>query len=289
MDPLRTIDICAGAGGWAVAARGLPIRIVAAVDVNRDCLASYTYNNPGVEPILRDVRSLDWVQIAARHGPFDLIVGGIPCEEISLARNHIPADAATMRGWMQVIDACLDAAKILEPRWWCYEDVVGLRRFLPKGTPHQVIDAALFGPQNRKRVYVGRFPRVEPPAVANARTMNSCLESGPYCCPAEALRCAAETKNVRAHGRVRVVDAQAKSATVLSSIGRTARDGIIFDGLRRRKLTFVEAALLQGFPSDYLFVASERGAWKQVGQAIQIDCGRAILREIVAEAENNGH
>jgi site-specific DNA-cytosine methylase len=287
MKALRAIDICAGAGGWAVAARGLPIQIVAAVDVSRDCLAAYVHNHPGVTPILRDVRSLDWLQIAADHGPFDLIVGGIPREEISLARNHIPADAATMRGWTQVIDACLAAAEILRPNWWCYEDVIGLRRFLPAGTPHQVIDAALYGPQTRKRVYVGRFPRVEPPSEPDRRVIRDCLREGPFCIPPIALTATPCTHGVREPGKMRMVDARGKSQTVLSSIGRTARDGIIFDGTRRRKLSFVECALLQGFPPDYTFIGTERGAWKQVGQAIQIDVGRAILRAIVAEAENS--
>jgi site-specific DNA-cytosine methylase len=288
VEPLRTIDICAGGGGWAVAARGLPVRIVAAVDISRDCLTTYVHNHPGVEPILRDVCAVDWKQINERFGPFDLIVGGIPCEQISLARNHIPADEATMRAWMQVIDACLEAARILAPRWWCYEDVVGLRRFLPAGTPHQIIDAALYGPQKRKRVYVGRFPRVEPPATPNPRTLRDCLLDGPYCCPSLALKCVPVTNGVRDPGKMRLVDAGGKSQTVLSSTGRSAREGMIWDGSRRRKLSFVECALLQGFPTDYTFIGSERGAWKQAAQAIQINCGRAILQAIVAEAQS-GH
>lgn len=284
MADLRAIDICAGAGGWACAARGLPIRIVAAVDLDRDCLATYAHNHPGTETIHRDCRSLDWATINRAHGPFDLIVGGIPCEAISPARNQNPADEPEMRAWMMTIDACLEAARILSPRWWCYEDVVGLRRFLPAGTPIQTIDAALYGAQTRRRVYVGRFPRVAPPVEADGRSLRTCLRDGPYTITPRGLSAVAATSELRLPGRARVVDADGKSQTVLSSMGRNWRDGLVWDGVRRRQLSFVECALLQGFPSDYVFIGSERGAWKQVGQAIQIDCGRAILRAIVAEA-----
>ncbi len=37
---LLAIDICGGAGGWAIAARGLPIKIVAAIDHAEDCCAT---------------------------------------------------------------------------------------------------------------------------------------------------------------------------------------------------------------------------------------------------------
>jgi site-specific DNA-cytosine methylase len=49
MPEIRAIDVCAGGGGWAVAARGTPIRIVAAFDHDEDCLATYCFNHPGVE------------------------------------------------------------------------------------------------------------------------------------------------------------------------------------------------------------------------------------------------
>ncbi|MBM3956596.1 MAG: DNA cytosine methyltransferase [Gemmatimonadetes bacterium] len=44
-------------------------------------------------------------------------------------------------------------------------------------------------------------------------------------------------------------------------------------------------ARLQGFPEDYLFFGSPTAVWKMIGQAVQIDAGRAILAAIAADAQ----
>jgi site-specific DNA-cytosine methylase len=49
---------------------------------------------------------------------------------------------------------------------------------------------------------------------------------------------------------------------------------------RKRQLEWQEAALAQGFPADYLFYGSPTRVAKMIGQAIQIDLGRAILKAI---------
>ena len=157
-------------------------------------------------------------------------------------------------------DRCMPGtARILSPRWWCYEDVVGLRRFLPAGTPIYTIDAALYGAQTRRRVYVGRFPRVAPPVEADGRSLRTCLRDGPYTITPRGLSAVAATAELRLPGRARVVDADGKSQTVLSSMGRNWRDGLVWDGVRRRQLSFVECALLQGFPSDGVSPAPSEG------------------------------
>lgn len=56
---IRAIDLCAGAGGWACAARGLPITIVAAVDFWRPACETYRLNHPGVKVIEGDLREGD--------------------------------------------------------------------------------------------------------------------------------------------------------------------------------------------------------------------------------------
>jgi site-specific DNA-cytosine methylase len=55
---------------------------------------------------------------------------------------------------------------------------------------------------------------------------------------------------------------------------------------RERVLQLTEAALLQGFPADYVFVGAFSRAWKMVAQAIQVDMGRALLEGIVREANH---
>src|SRR5690606_4081992 len=84
MRELVAIDVFAGAGGWAVAARGLPIRIAHAFDIKTDCLATYRQNHPDVKCWQCDVTNYDFTQFKA-----DVVLGGIPCEDVSAARRGI--------------------------------------------------------------------------------------------------------------------------------------------------------------------------------------------------------
>ena len=50
-----------------------------------------------------------------------------------------------------------------------------------------------------------------------------------------------------------------------------------------RQISWQEAARLQGFPQDFVFYGSPTDAGKMIGQAVQIDTGRAILEAVVQE------
>jgi site-specific DNA-cytosine methylase len=54
---------------------------------------------------------------------------------------------------------------------------------------------------------------------------------------------------------------------------------------RWRQLEWQELARLQGFPEDYVFIGSPGRVGKQIGQAVQIDTARAILRALCAELQ----
>jgi site-specific DNA-cytosine methylase len=55
--------------------------------------------------------------------------------------------------------------------------------------------------------------------------------------------------------------------------------------LGARHLEWQEAAALQGFPEDFVFVASQSRASKMIAQAISIHVGRAILQAVCRAAE----
>ena len=54
---LRAIDLCSGAGGWACAARGLPIHIELAVDFWPVACRTYQLNHPETRVLCADLRS----------------------------------------------------------------------------------------------------------------------------------------------------------------------------------------------------------------------------------------
>jgi site-specific DNA-cytosine methylase len=280
---LTAIDLCCGAGGWIEAARGLPIRWLLAADWAEDCCLTVRLNHPDVPVVCADVTTMDMAKLAGR---VDLVVGAIPCEEISGARNNRRASDSEMARLHAVIDWTLAAIDAVAPRWWAVENVVRMRGHIPPMVPYQVIDSAEYSAQARKRIFVGSFPR---PAAGGGGMLIEKLLPGPYRISPPTLRMSAiESKWFGQRGLCvkRVLNPLRPSPTVLSFGSAHERGAVIEmgDG-RQRCLQFTEGAALQGFPSDYVFVGAEQRAWKMVAQAVQIDTARAILRGVVEEAE----
>lgn len=285
---LRAIDVCAGAGGWAVAASGLPIQIVAAVDVDEDCLATYQYNFPDVKCYQRDV--VQWCQTDMPEleeiGPIDLVLGGIPCEQISAARRGCALSMEAEQSFRALVMSCLSIPDRIGAAYWCYEDVTDLIRYLPIFTPYFELDSSNFSAQRRKRVYVGNLGR--PRTRGNNELLGDHLRRGPY-------RLSPRTKN-RTPGRAFVYNSdqfypwfpEEKSPTVINLNSRHDKYAAAKCGDGWRQLEWQELATLQGFPSDYVFVGNPTRTTQMIAQAVQIDTARAILEALCAEVFGEG-
>jgi site-specific DNA-cytosine methylase len=306
-EPLRAIDLCCGAGGWACAARGLPIRWVAVADLAADCIETWELNHAADHPdcrrLLVDLANEDGIAAVRRAAEgVDLVVGGIPCEELSCARGAAPVTEARMSGWYAMTDNVLRLVAELSPRWWAIEDVIQIERHLP--LPIEIgwtiswrrIEAGDFGPQRRLRTFLGEFP--DPQPEPGPRTLGDCLRPGPH-------RTIAAAESYSAHypghhnschlgrDRLREIRAADPCPTVMGGINRGSRQRRAFmtrgGGGRLRQIDWRELAIAQGFPEDYLFVGGYQRVEKMIGQAISIHVGRAILKAILrerAECEN---
>jgi len=282
---LRAIDVCCGAGGWIVAGRGLPIRFVAAIDWAWDCCITTKYNHPEVPVVQADVTKLDWRRLS---GKVDVVLGAIPCEEISLARSGIELPESELAKWHGLLDAVLDGIRSVKPRWWAVENVPQMRRHLQPLTPYVILDSALCSGQRRPRIFVGEFP-LPKQSPRTARTLAEYLRPGPYILHERARRCRAVSQGRwYPRGVKRVLSPDRISPTITNFGSRHSRGYLVsLPDSRERMLQFTEAAELQGFPSDYVFVASQSRAWKMVAQAVQIDLAREIRKAIVADAQRS--
>lgn len=317
MSALRAIDLCCGAGGWAVAARGLPIEIITAVDWwDRACL-TYGLNHPDALVVRADAR-----QIPISPTDFDLVLGGIPCQWLTVLRSvglGNPPKPEEIERERALLDSILGWVRELDPRYWCLEDVVGIVNELPPFTPYQVLNSKHWSGQRRKRAYVGSFPAPLPPMRGDARLAGDYLRPGPHRVHPKNLKRTISLHNTwqkkenvypvllgrkfptvvtvgsRHDSKSCVVDRWRRGMTVLpgrkfptvSGVGRRHDAESLVRGERRRQIEWTEAALAQGFPEDYVFVGNQSEVSQMVANAIQIDTGRAILEAIVADFERS--
>lgn len=274
---LRAIDVCSGAGGWAVAARGLPIRITHAFDRDADHLATYAYNHPGVETVQCDVIEYDFSNLA---GEVDLVLGGIPCELLSPARANVRPSEEDMTRFHVLVDRCLDIPGIVGAAYWCYEDVIGIEKHLQPFTPSFRLNSAEYSPQRRNRTFVGNCPAPSP--GANEGILADCLRPGPYRLNQKLIdRPARRTLCYKSEDPAYYPWAPSgKSPTVIGLSSRHDNYAAIVDGDLVRQLEWQELAALQGFPNDYVFIGSLTKVVKQISQAVQIDTARAILKAL---------
>lgn len=288
---IRAIDLCAGAGGWACAARGMPIRITHAFDKWPRACQTYHLNHPKTAVVCADLVDPGSLEAVRRlKGQVDLVLGGIPCEWVSLMRNGwnpaTRASPAEVAAGQALLDAILALVADLKPRWWCLEDVPGLVRHLPPLTPYQKIDAADWSAQRRKRIFIGEFPVPRRILPRSSATLERHLRPGPFRISGRTVGREPATSNVYDGKHFLGAYPGRKSPTVCCWSSRHDAELAVVDRRLpggKRQFEWQEAARLQGFPDDYVFVGSPTDVWKMLGQAIQIRVGEAILTEVWRE------
>jgi site-specific DNA-cytosine methylase len=288
---LRAIDLCCGAGGWSCAASGLPIRIELAVDLWDVCARTHQLNHPQTTVLLGDVREPATRQtiLDATGGSVDLVLGAIPCEWLTYRRSHAMHNAPTeaeIASARATLAAVLDLVRELKPSWWCLEDIVQLERELPPRTPCWKCNSAVFSAQARRRLYVGRFP--PPIMVAPNRSLaRDVLRPGPYRIGRRTADRIVQTSRTFTPQTLYCQKLNQKMRTIVAFSSRWDGEFAILDPAiagGRRQIEWQEMAAAQGFPPEYVFYGSPSDVAKQIGQAVQIETGRAILQEIVKDA-----
>lgn len=173
---MRYLDVCAGISASSVAWKPLGWEAAAYSEIEPAPRAILAHRQ-GALPVDWDHRHVpgsnitplfgDFTQIEAHHvGPIDLLVGGTPCQDFSVAGLRAGLDGD--RGNLSL--EFLRLADRTRPRWLVWENVPGVLSIdggkafgailggmgeLGYGFAYRILDAQHFGvPQRRRRVFV---------------------------------------------------------------------------------------------------------------------------------------
>jgi DNA (cytosine-5)-methyltransferase 1 len=83
---MSVLSYFAGGGLLDAAAEAAGFEVKAAVELNENYAEIHAANHPRTHLLVQSVEQVDHERVA-RHGPFDLMIGGIPCEPYSLIRR----------------------------------------------------------------------------------------------------------------------------------------------------------------------------------------------------------
>jgi len=159
--PMRYLDVCAGISASTVAWKPLGWEAAAYSEIEPAPRAVLAHHYPDT-PLHGDFTTIR----GDEYGPIDLLVGGTPCQDFSVA--GLRAGLGGDRGNLSL--EFLRLADRTRPRWVVWENVPGVlsidggRAFgailgglgeLGYGFAYRVLDAQFFGvPQRRRRVFV---------------------------------------------------------------------------------------------------------------------------------------
>ena len=277
---MRVVDLFSGCGGMSLGFKEAGFDIVGAFD-NWDA-AVEIYKANFKHPIYKaDLSNADYIQTIKELNP-DLIVGGPPCQDYSIAGKREMGKRANLTiKFGEIVSQ-------VKPTWVVFENVYNIERFptLPQlknilmnagyGISTKVLDASLCGvPQKRKRFFlVGKLNAIngffDDAFVANMS--NAPMTVRDYL--GDALQTQFYYMHPRSYNRRAVFSIDEPSATI-RGINRPipnnykkhpADKADISDGVRA--LTTRERGYLQTFPDSFSFPGVKTDVELAIGNAV---------------------
>jgi DNA (cytosine-5)-methyltransferase 1 len=313
---LRSIEICAGAGGQALGLEQAGFEPLALVETDADACATLRLNRPGWNVLEGDLREFDASELA----DVDLLAGGVPCPPFTVAGKQLGSkdNRDLFPEAMRLVSECLPRAVMLENvpgllqqkfdryrrmvvirleamGYSCFWDVARASRFsVPQLRPRSVLIALRHPPA---RFFTWPEGSDSPPPQVGPVLFSEMASLG----WAGARKWAEEARGVaptlvggsKKHGGADLGPTRAKSAwEKLGVDGKGVADeppGKNFVG--KPRLTVKMAALVQGFPPEWTFVGKKTSAYRQVGNAFPPPLARAMgeaVRKALEAGELSG-
>ncbi|TPG69301.1 DNA cytosine methyltransferase [Brevibacillus laterosporus] len=306
--PLSVVSLFAGAGGLDTGLKMAGFNVIWANEIDKDACDSYTANHSETYVERGDIRNVKTFPKA------DLVVGGYPCQGFSLAGNRLVTDE---RNYLyREFVRCLRQAN---PKFFIAENVKGLltmaggqiieamiQDFKNEGyiVTHHLVNASDYGvPQDRERVIiVGVREDMGYHYELPFPTHGSGLGQKPHVTLKDAIghlklseigEVYESTFSSRYLSRNRKRAWNEVSFTIQAS-GRHAPlhpsgepmikigsdEWVLPETSEHRRLSYIECALIQTFPADYIWRGSLGSIYKQIGNAVPCLLAKAISKPI---------
>jgi len=310
----NTIDLFAGVGGIRLGFERAGFKTVFANDFEPRCKDTYDLNFRDSKLVVEDIRKIGIDDLPK----FDFLLGGFPCQAFSIAGYRQGFNDEKGRG-----NLFFDVARILDerkPEGFLLENVKNLKSH-DGGKTFSIIQGALedlgyhlkikvlnsmeYGniPQNRERVYIVGFKNRDyyekfefPGPVKLTVKITDLLEKNvpeKYYYNGKPLY--EKLKDfVKEEGKVyqwrRQYVRENKSGvcpTLTANMGTGGHNvPIIKDGKGIRKLTPLECARIQGFPTDYKIPKlADSALYKQFGNSVSVPVIEAVGKQMMKAME----
>jgi DNA (cytosine-5)-methyltransferase 1 len=272
---MKFISLFSGVGGFDLGLERANMQCVAQVEINKAARGVLATHYPHVE-------RLEDVTTAGKHNlpTVDLICGGSPCQDLSMAGKRAGLDGTKSRLFFEFV-RILDEVK---PTWFVFENVEGLlignegRDFATVlfclgecgyRLAWRVLDAQYFGTaQQRKRVFIVGHLR-------NAAAASVLFD--------------ADTPQFLGTPQERLVSPTLIQRQVGRGGGNWAGGLVIQDSVGFRQLTPIECERLQGLPDNWTLKSNEviqhnATRYRQLGNAVAVPVIEWIGKRIMANA-----
>ena len=302
---MRSIEICAGAGGQALGLEQAGFDHIALVEIDKNACATLRKNRPHWNVIEGDVKSFS----ASKYYGVDLLAGGVPCPPFSVAGKQLghEDDRDLFPEALRLVRECNPKAVMLEnvrglfdPKFKDYrEKIKSELNSMGYKCEWELAHTHHYGvPQLRPRTllvalkeeYMQHFlwpiGAVAPPPTVGQLLYAEMASNG--WCGAKAWADQADgvaptlVGGSKKHGGADLGPTRARAAW--EKLGVDGR-GIAeqspdkdFEGMP--KLTIKMAALVQGFPSNWEFTGKKTPAYRQIGNAFPPPVAKAVASSI---------
>ncbi|MDO5532264.1 DNA cytosine methyltransferase [Sutterella sp.] len=300
MKKLKSLELCAGAGGQALGLEEAGFDHVCLVEIDKDACATLRLNRPAW-----NVREDDLHEFSAtKYRGVDLVAGGVPCPPFSKAGKQLGAEDER-----NLFDEALRIVQEAAPRAVMLENVRGLldpvfddyRQSILKRLDKlgytgewKLINANDYGvPQLRPRAILvalrkdlwPRFawPSASPkPAPTVGEALKDLMEENGWNADAWAQRANTIAPTLvggsKKHGGPDLGPTRARAAWAKLDVEGTtiANEAPAADFTGRPRLTVRMTARLQGFPDSWKLWGAKTTSYRQVGNAFPPPVARAV-------------